>query len=87
MKIFDISAEISPIYRISIPIDMISAFDNRLKEKSPKNQENQRYIADISVPNRYFGTEGSARGIFLFSEIYRRYILYIDDISVCYVWG
>ena len=71
MKIFDISAEISPIYRISIPIDMISAFDNRLKEKSPKNQENQRYIADISVPDRYFGTEGHARvGFFCF----RRYI-------------
>ena len=49
MKISDISAEISSIYRISVPIDMISVSNNRLEEKSPKNRENRLYIADISV--------------------------------------
>ena len=43
-NIVDISAEISLIYRISVPINTILEFDNRLKEKSPKNQENRQYI-------------------------------------------
>ena len=93
-EISNISAEISPIYRISVPIDTISAFDNRLKEKPPKNREKQRYIVDISVLDRYFSryfsTEGHARvEVFCFnlSTIYRRYIRYISDISVCCVWG
>ena len=80
MKISDISAEISLIYRILVPIDTISAFNNCLKEKSPKNWENRRYIANISVTNRYFGTEGHAPvGFFLF-----QFIVDIFDISAIY---
>ena len=36
MKIFDISAKISPIYRITVSIDTISGIDNCLREKSAK---------------------------------------------------
>ena len=36
MKISDISADISSIYRISVMFDRISTIDNRLREKSTK---------------------------------------------------
>ena len=36
MKISDISATISPIYRITVSIDTITGIDNRLREKSTK---------------------------------------------------
>ena len=36
IKISDISANVSPIYRISVMFDTMSAIDNRLREKSAK---------------------------------------------------
>ena len=92
IKIFDISAEISAKYRISVTTEAKSVMENHLREKLLKNQKFRRYFADISVSDRNFG-EISVSGTharvadFLLKNIgniseisvkYRRYIGNID---------
>ena len=55
IEIFDISADISAIYRISAYSEAIFATENRLEEKSKKIVKCRRYLADISVSDRNFG--------------------------------
>ena len=53
--IYRISADISAIYRISVYSEVIFVTENRLKEKSKKIGKCRRYFADISVSDRNFG--------------------------------
>ena len=94
IKIFDISAEISAKYRISVTTEAKLVMENRLREKSLKYRKFRRYFADISVSGRNFG-EISVSGTharcadFLLQNIgdiseisvkYRRYIGKISEI-------
>ena len=85
-EICDISADISAIYWISVPINTIFAIENRSVEKSKKISKISsiyRPVTDISVD---FSALSNTRtwGNFFgnFSSIYRRYIENIGDISV-----
>ena len=55
IKISYISTEMSVKYRISVTTEAKSLMENRLREKSLKNQKFRRYFADISVSDRNFG--------------------------------
>ena len=92
MKIFDISAEISTKYRISVTTEAKSVMEIRLREKSLKNRKFRRYFADISISDRNFskisvsGTH-ARMGDFLLqniediSEISVKYHRYIENIG------
>ena len=92
IKIFDISAEISTKYRISVTTEAKSVMEKRFREKALKNWKFRRYFADISVSDRNFGeisvsgthtrvTQFLLQNIGDISEISVKYWRYIGNIG------
>ena len=91
IKMSEISADISAIFRVSGANEAIFETLSRLLEKSQKIGKYRRNIGEISESGRYFGrnfdtwkTRAWETFFDIFWEIYRRYIENIGDISAIF---
>ena len=77
IKIFDISADISPKYGILVPIDTIFAIENRSLEKSEKIDE----ISPIYRPGTDISIDFSVLGD---TRVWGEFFQFLIDISTIY---